>query len=175
MNRHPLPAAALLAAALLLLTACSSDDDGSSAADPSSSPSSSDTTPATQLIDYEKDDAGGVTLRKPADVAGLTGAPDDFRQYMAGFVNATVTGIQEDPECPVVVQVSQLDTSGYAAGFTGACGGAAYMWAKRDGIWQQIWVGQEIPKCSDMTKYSVPKAIAGDRCQDGKKDIAYSG
>ena len=175
MNHRQLPAVALLTAALFTMTACSSGD-GSDEATPASSPSSSETTPAAELIDYEKDGAKGVSLRKPADVAKITGAPDDFKQFMAGFVDATVAGvIEQDPECPMAVTVDRFDTSGYASGVVGDCGGAAAMWGKRDGIWQQIWVGQTIPECSDMTKYSVPQSIAGDRCWDGKKDIAYSG
>jgi hypothetical protein len=71
--------------------------------------------------------------------------------------------------------VSQLDTSGYASGGITECGGAAFMWAKRDGVWQQIWGGQDIPACEDMKKYSVPKAIAGDRCWDGKDAVEYTG
>ena len=30
---------------------------------------------------------------------------------------------------------------------------------------------QELPKCEEMTKFSIPKAIAGDTCYEGQKAV----
>lgn len=171
MKSNRLLAAALMVAALLLSGACGSDDK----ADGGTKPSSSPTTPATKLIDYEKDNNGGVEIQKAADVSKLVGAPDDFKQFIAGVIDQAVQSGGHDKTCPVTVGVSKLDTSGFATGGITDCGGAAFIWAKRDGVWQQIWGGQTTPGCDDMKKYSVPKAIAGDKCWDGKNEVAYNG
>ena len=117
----------------------------------------------------------GVTIEKVADVDKLEGAPDDFKQFIAGMFAAS-TGMFVDKDCPFSVGVAKIDTSGYAIGsmFTG--GGAAFIWSKRDGVWQQIWGGQDVPACDDLKKYSVPKAIVPDgKCFDGKDVVDYTG
>ena len=129
-----------------------------------------------ELIEYDHDDAAGVVIAKPADVAKLKGAPDDFKQFVAGIVDASKTLPEDD--CQFTVGIAKVDTSGFAAGSMHSCGGAVYIWAKRDGVWQEIWAGQELPLCDDLKKYSVPKAIGGDKCYDDKnmKDaVEYTG
>ena len=166
-----LPAAAVLAAALLFSAACGADDGKGG---PTSSPTPAE--PKAELIEYDQDEATGVTIAKPADVAKLEGAPDDFKQFIAGIVDASKTLPDED--CQFTVGVAKIDTSGFAAGSMHSCGGAVYIWAERDGVWQEIWAGQELPLCDDLKKYSVPKAIGGDKCYDDKnmKDaVEYTG
>jgi hypothetical protein len=168
MKSNRLLAAAAMAAALLLSDACGADEDGNGGTKPSSSPT-------TKLIDYEKGNSnGGVELKKAADVSKLEGAPDDFKRFIAGVTDQATQGVT-DNECPIIVGVSKIDTSGYASGSIRECGGAAFIWAKRDGVWQQIWGGQTTPGCNDMRKYSVPKAIAGEKCWDGKDEVDYTG
>ena len=161
MKSTRLPAAAALAIALLLSGACGADDGKGGT---TSSPNPAE--PKTELIEYDQDEAAGVIIAKPADVAELEGAPDDFKQFVAGIVDVSLTSPEED--CQFTVGVAKIDTSGFAAGSMHSCGGAVYIWAKRDGVWQEIWSGQEIPVCADLRKYSVPKAIAGDKCYDDK-------
>jgi hypothetical protein len=166
--------AALLAAAVLLCSACGAakDDAGETA---TSSPSSE---PASELIVYtdKPDESAGVTVESVADIPKLEGAPDDFKQFVAGLVDASTTMLV-DKECPFSVSVAKIDPNGFALGSMFACGGAAYIWAKRDGVWQEIWGGQEAPDCADMKKYSVPKSIVGDTCLDAEKQgqVEYTG
>lgn len=161
MTINRLPAVVLLTAALLISAACSSDDSDDGA-------TSSTTEPTAQLIEYDQDEPTGRNLTKAADVSKLEGAPDDFKQFIAGILDASRA--ESANECKVAVGVAKIDTSGFAAGSIRSCGGAVYIWAKRDGIWQEIWSGQELPDCADIEKYSVPKPIAGDSCYDGKKN-----
>lgn len=147
---HRLPAAAVLAA-------CGADDGRG---DTTSSPTR--TEPQTDLIEYDQDEEAGVTVTKAADLAKLKGAPDDFKQFVAGLIDGFEAPPQDD--CRFKVSVTKVDTSGFAAGSMGSCGGAMYIWAEQDGVWQEIWSGQELPVCADMKKYSVPKPIAGDKC-----------
>ena len=166
--KNRLPAAAVLAAALLLSGACSADDDPGEA---ESSPTSA--TPEAEVIEYDQEEAPGVVIAKAADVAKLEGAPDDFKQFVAGIIDSNRT--LPDDDCEFTVGVAKIDTSGFAAGSLHSCGGAAYIWAKRDGVWQEVWAGQELPQCEEMTKYSIPKSIAGDTCYEGQKEVDYTG
>jgi hypothetical protein len=161
MWTHRLPAVAVLSAALLLV-ACGADDRRGG----DTTSSSTRTEPRSELIEYDQEEAAGVTVTKAADLAKLKGAPDDFKQFVAGLID----GFEAPPhdDCQFEVDVAKIDTSGFAAGSMGSCGGAIYIWAKQDGVWQEIWSGQELPVCADMEKYSVPKPIAGDQCYRNK-------
>lgn len=154
----------MLAAALMICGACGSADDSKDAAEPTSEASS--TAPA-ELIEYDQQEAAGLSIAKPADVSKLDGAPDDFKQFIAGMIDGLKTPPDED--CQFTVGVAKVDPSGFAAGSQHSCGGAAFIWAKRDGLWQEIWSGQEAPDCDTMEKYSVPATIVGDTCLDAKK------
>jgi hypothetical protein len=153
---------------LLFAGACGSNDAKDDDA-PSPSPSN---TPS-ELIEYDRDEATGTSIAKAADVAKLEGAPADFKQFIAGIVDASK--VPADDDCQFTVAVAKVDTSGYAAGSMHSCGGAVYIWAKQDGVWQEIWSGQELPDCADMEKYSVPKAIAGDSCYENNQKVEYAG
>ena len=168
MQSIRLPAAAVLAAALLFSGACGAEDDTGGAA---SSPKP--TTPKSELIEYKQEDGGGVTIAKPADVAKLEGAPDGFKQYVAGVIDSDLTLPEEG--CEFTVHVASIETSGFATGSLHSCGGAAYIWAERDGVWQKIWAGQDLPDCETMKKYSVPKSIAGNTCWEGDQEADYTG
>jgi hypothetical protein len=164
MTPFRLPAAALVAAALLLCSACgAAKDDDKGAAAPSSSPSSA----AAELIRYDQEEPSGVSIAKAAEVSKLEGAPNDFKQFIAGLIDGLKTPPDED--CQLTVGVAKIDTSGFAFGSQHSCGGAVYIWAKQDGVWQEIWGGQELPDCDAMEKYSVPTSIVGDKCLDAEK------
>jgi hypothetical protein len=166
-----IPAALLLTVATFLTGACGAQDDTSGTA---SAPSASE--PEAELIEYTDNpsESVGVTVSKAGDVTQLEGAPDDFKQFIAGAVTGA-TAMFEDKDCPFSVGVDRIDTSGFALGSMASCGGAAFIWAKRDGVWQQIWGGQDIPACEDLSKYSVPKSFWNDSCWDGEKDVEYTG
>lgn len=126
----------------------------------------------TKVVSY----GDGVELRDSRGVAKLKGAPQDFKQYIAGAADAT--GANSDPknECAPRIFVDKLDTSGYATGAIFDCGGARLIWARRsDGIWRQIWGGQITPDCPTMERYKVPAKLIGTRCWDVKaqKDVHY--
>jgi hypothetical protein len=57
---------------------------------PSATPSAPATTsaPAGKLIDYETDDDSGATIVAAADTAKLTGAPADFKTFIAARLAA---------------------------------------------------------------------------------------
>ena len=105
----------------------------------------------------------------------LEGSPDDFKQFIAGIIGGLKTPPDED--CQLTVGVARIDPSGFAAGSQHSCGGVAFIWAKRDGVGQEIWSGQEAPDCDTMEKYSVPKTIVGGQCFDADKEghVDYSG
>ena len=172
MKSHRLPAAALLAVALLLTGACGAQDDAGGTA--TSSPSSA---PEDEVIEYTDtpDESVGVTIEKVADVATLEGAPDDFKQFVAGLIESQRGMGSLEKDCPFSVSVDVIDTSGFARGGMFTCGGAAFIWAKRDGTWQQIWGGQDYPECTELKKYSVPKSMNFDKCLEGSKAVDYTG
>jgi hypothetical protein len=162
MTSHRLPVQVVVLAILLLSGACGDSKDASE-----TEPSPREATAAAQLIDYTKDDDRGAVLRKASDVQRLHDAPDDFKHFMAGVVDAKVTSFEPDPDCPFFVSVRKLDTSGFAYGGYISCGGNAEIWAKVDGVWREIWAGQDYPDCKTMNQYSVPKALVIDgKCYD---------
>lgn len=167
MRRYLLPMA-VVAAALLFTSACGASND---AAKDSPATSSS----AAKLIEYGDD---GVKLQAAEDTVKLKGAPEDFKQFIAGAVSVVANDGSATGECePPFVSVSKVDPAGYALGYVFDCddGGAVHMWAKVDGRWRRIFDGQSIPPCDDMKKYSVPKSIAGTKCDDGSKAVEYRG
>ena len=170
MRRRPFPAAVVLAATLLLASACGSSDD-KAGAQPSSS-----TTAATKLINYEDaGGTGGVAIKKAADVVKLKGAPEDFKAFIAGIIDYASNSTEPSKECPAIVTVSRIDPAGFASGGFNMCDGYAFIWAKVDGVWQQIDAGQMFPACESMKKYSVPKTIVGDQCAQDSGNVDYTG
>jgi len=187
MRRAP-----LLAIAMLMLTAgCGgSDDPDGKGADPTTTPAPTETTQTTAtttaptttpapaptkstsnstLIDYGDDE---VIVATPADVAKLTGAPADFKAFIAADLQR-----QQDSETGVCVRtpeihVARIDTRGWAAGtnFIPKCGGDAALWAKVAGGWRQVWGQQTLPDCAVLEKYRFPASVAGTQCgtPDGK-------
>ena len=173
MTLHRLPFVIVAVATLLLSGACGSTDSTNDGAKASGSP---EPPPAT-IIDYTKVDDRGAVLRKAEDVSRLRGAPDDFKHFMAGVVDTKVNSFEPDPDCPFFVTVRKLDAAGFAEGGYISCGGNAELWAKKDGVWREIYAGQEAPDCPTLKEYSVPPAIAGDQCfdEDSKKNLEYTG
>jgi hypothetical protein len=156
----------MLAAALLLCSACGaskSDDEGAATPSGDATASSSPSPAEAELITYDQD----VSIAKAAEVSKLKGAPDDFKQFIAGLIDGLKTPPGDD--CQFTVGVEKIDTSGFAFGSQHSCGGAVYIWSKQNGVWQEIWGGQELPDCETMEKYSVPTSIVGDKCLDDEK------
>ena len=76
---------------LLLMAGCSS---GGSLPGPAS-PTSAATTPTSRIITYPND----LQLRRAEDVSKLTGAPEDFKYFMAGVVADAVKGSDANDPC----------------------------------------------------------------------------
>lgn len=172
MTPRRLPLLLVVLATLLLSSSCGGGD----AKEPSGTEAPASPA-AARLIDYTQDDDRGAVLRKATDVKKLHDAPDDFKHFMAGVVDTKVHSFEPDPDCPFFVAVRKLDPSGFAVGGYLSCGGNAEMWAKADGVWREIYAGQDYPDCKTMEKYSVPKTIALDKCfDDGFKKLRdYAG
>lgn len=172
------------AIAILLLTAgCSGSDDPKggeekTTAAPTSTTSTATTTPvpaptkstsASTLIDYGDDE---VIVANPADVARLTGAPEDFKAFIAADLlrqhNSENGACVQAPE----IHVARIDTRGWAAGgnFIPKCGGEGALWAKTAGGWRLVWSGQTLPECAVLEQHRFPATVAGTECStaDGK-------
>ena len=128
-------------------------------------------TSSQDVVDYGKEP---IVLRAASDVRKLTGAPDGFKQFIAGVTDATTSGIDPEGECPPQVEVSVIVPKGFAAGAIRACNGAAHIWAKKNGVWQQIWAGQSDPDCAAMKSNDVPEVIAGEQCWADGELVPYS-
>lgn len=172
MRRNVLLPMAVVTATLLVTGACGASND---AAKDSSASSPATSSSAAKLIEYGDD---GVHLQAAEDVDQLKGAPEDFKQFVAGAVSEVAKDGGAKGKCePPFVSVSKVDPAGYALGYVFDCddGGAVHMWAKVEGLWRRIFDGQSIPPCDDMKKYSVPTSIAGTKCDDGSKAADYRG
>lgn len=185
--RRTLPAAL----AILLLTAgCGGSDEPKGSDDPTTAPATTTPTPtvttattaaptttptptqptkASTLIDYGDDE---ITVARAADVAKLTGAPQDFKDFIVADLQR-----QQDTKDEVCtkrpeIHVGKVDTRGWAAGgiFIPQCGGNAALWAKVAGGWREVWGGQTLPDCAVLEKYRFPSGVAGSECgtTDGK-------
>lgn len=126
-------------------------------------------------IDYG---AEGVTLQRASDVDKLVGAPADFKKFIASVVTKATAGSNPSDQCAPTVAVDRIDPAGFASGGISDCGGAAIIWARKNGTWNQLWGGQMQPGCAEMEAAGVPKAIesvAGTGCFDKASNavVAY--
>lgn len=132
--------------------------------------------PIGTLIDYETTDEDGATIAVAADTSKLTGAPADFKTFIAGELTKTPStdeGCTEPPQ----IYVARVATGGWARGgyFIPQCGGYATLWAKSNGAWQDVWRGQSLVDCATLQRFAFPARVAGDTCLDGEDAVAYSG
>nr|MCW2728376.1 hypothetical protein [Aeromicrobium sp.] len=199
MTRTP-ALAALTTTVVLLLGACGASDDepaasaptpstaAPSSASPTATPVAATTTPAPtpsttaptaaaptgKLISYETED-GGVMITRASDTGKLTGAPSDFKAFIARELEdaAPEEGCTEKPQ----ISVDRLDTGGWARGghFIPQCGGYATLWARSGGSWQAVWSGQSLVECSTLTKHRFPARVAGKQCLEGDATVPYAG
>jgi len=198
MIRTKALAATLTTAAMLLLGACGSDEPQAAGTTSTAAPTTAApttvptttapttpeptkssatptaTTPSGKLISYADGDDTGVTIATAADTARLTGAPADFKTFIAAELatSSTDEGCTEAPQ----ISVDLLDTGGWARGghFIPQCGGYATLWAKSGGTWKDVWGGQSLVECSTLEQYAFPARVAGDQCLKGDDAVAYT-
>ncbi len=203
MTRTRLIAVALATSTVLLLGACGSDGDDAAAApststdSPASSaaPTTKAPSPTTKTpkptptattkepavkpgtyIDYEAVNEDGISIAEPSDASKLTGAPADFKSYVAALIEKQATqGVEGCTEAPQI-NVTQIDTGGWARGgyFIPGCGGSAALWAKSGGTWKQAWTGQSLVDCATLERYDFPSRLAGSTCDAGGDSKAYT-
>lgn len=145
--------AAGLAATLAILAGCGTS--GVDQADPR----------PTAPVTFGKE---GIAVKRPADVLKLEGTPDDFQQFIAGRLDEAVsTRDPEFPECVPTVSVYVYDPKGFASGSRTDCGGYAIIWAKKGGVWREVWGGQDLAACSELKAKHVPPSVVHDqKCYD---------
>jgi hypothetical protein len=123
--------------------------------------------------------ANGVAVKKPVDVRKLAGAPEDFQQFIAGRLDEAVsTRDPEFPECVPTVNVNVYDPTGFASGSRTDCGGYAIIWAKKGGVWQEVWGGQDLAACSELKALHVPPSVVPDQkcyAKGAQKAERYTG
>jgi hypothetical protein len=114
--------------------------------------------PTTQVtLDYGGD---GVAVEQPADVSQLTGAPDDFKTFVAGLASKAQQAGKACPDAFHGITVQKL-RGDFALGAVNDCGGYAALWARVDGRWQEILGTQEQWSCADLAAHDVPEGFAG--------------
>lgn len=192
---------AVLAGTMLALSACGSSDGTSDAAEPSAetpttttaaptraTPSATTATPTPKatasttprpmgdLLDYETADEDGAMITVAADTGKLTGAPGDFKSFIAGELTKK-SSVDEGCTEPPQIYVSRIDTGGWARGghFIPQCGGYATLWAKSGGSWKDVWSGQSLVDCETLERFAFPVRVAGDSCLDGEEAVTYAG
>jgi hypothetical protein len=167
MNSRP-TFVALFATVLLVSGGCGGNS-GPSSDKRATSASPSTAASAGALISYGKH---GVSLENVGDVAKLKGAPEDFKTFITGLLE----DMKPDEDCQYkpAYAVDAIDPAGYASGGFGDCGGVYLIWARVAGQWKQVLDGQDHPRCEDLTRLAIPKAIVandrvgGDTCYDAK-------
>jgi hypothetical protein len=204
MTRTRLLALTLAVSAALVLGGCGSDGGKDESADPATTTSTPPAAPSTSVpttsepspeptdaattaapdepakpgtfLDYEAIDEDGIRIASAADTSKLTGAPDDFKSFVAALIKKQaaqqVEGCTEAPQ----IYVTQIDTSGWARGSYSipGCGGAAALWAKSGGAWTEAWSGQSLVDCATLHRYAFPSRLAGDTCDSGGGTKPYS-
>lgn len=159
----------LLAALLIVAGGCGGDPapatDGTAT---SASPSPA----AGKVIRFPGD---GVTIEDEKDVSKLTGAPEDFKAFIADLIE----NVEADETCEhaPAYSVDAIDPAGYASGGFGQCGGHYIIWASVAGQWREVLAGQDHPRCDDLTRLAIPREILGsgigDTCYDGEREVPY--
>lgn len=131
--------------------------------------------PAGKLIDYASGDDSGVTIATASDTGRLTGAPADFKTFIAAELakGSTDVSCTEKPQ----ISVDMVDTGGWARGgyFVPQCGGYAALWAKSDGSWKSVWSGQSLVDCATLTSFAFPVRVVGGQCLEGQDAVTYTG
>lgn len=131
---------------------------------------------AGTLIPYPN----GVDILTAADTAKLTGAPEDFKGFLAGQLDSVLREAGNPTACRSYVQigVQAVHTGGYASGHvavlnrspdvTCISSGNLVIWVRKDGAWRQLAsTGDVALGCAVLEEAGAPSAVAGPQCYDG--------
>lgn len=113
---------------------------------------------------------GGVNVKKPSDLAKLTGAPTDFVDYIGELLADQMRVADPSAGCDdaAVVGVDGIDArTGVAIGSQWACGdgGWASIWIRRNGRWMEAVGTQMGWSCEELEKFRVPQQIVAPTCE----------
>lgn len=125
--------------------------------------------PGAQVMDYTRITGlpDGVVIRTPDSVDALSGAPQDFRDYLAHRIS------QVDPvsECPTLIGVQLVRTDGFAVGVLRGCGDVQVAWVKVNGVWRTVASAAEGLDCSVLARQKVPPAMADLDCPPARSAL----
>lgn len=126
--------------------------------------------PPVELIDYTAITGlpDGVIIRTPDSVDALSGAPQDFHDYLAGRIAAA-----DVLECSLTIGVQKVRTDGYAVGTLRGCDDLHVVWARQEGVWTEVASGRQGFGCSALETHGVPAVIAGPQCLDGTSFVPF--
>lgn len=114
------------------------------------------------LVDYVDPEltSEGATVTTPDHLTGLTGAPEDFRSYLAGRLgNADII------DCSLTITVQRIDTAGWAIGTTSSCDEQRrVVWSRGPGGWGEIGSPSGDLDCEALEQQGVPRRVVGDAC-----------
>jgi hypothetical protein len=171
----PLRVALLLsvASALVVSGAWLATSDGSPPPPPS--------VRAGELIKYHGTASRGVL---PLGPERLPGAPASFRMYVKKELHRVWDLLGHYPNCRTSPEifVHAIRTDGFALGgeitrprgaHCDGGGGAAYIWAIRQGEWKPVIGTQDEWPCDRLLKFAVPSEIGVDECYDGVQVVPY--
>lgn len=126
--------------------------------------------PLVELVDYTAITGlpDGVIIRTPDSVDALSGAPQDFRDYLSDRIAAA-----DVLECSLTIGVQKVRTDGYAVGTLRGCDDLRVVWARQEGVWTEVASGRQGFGCSALETHGVPAVIAGPQCLDGTSFVPF--
>jgi len=127
---------------------------------------------------------GSVQITKPSDLSGLTGAPEEFIDFLGRELADAAQKAEAFTDCDGSgFSVHGIDSEiGVATGDEWECqSGGSVLWIRWKGRWVLGQTSQEGWNCSTLEQYRVPAAIAAPTCDassgqgDGTREIRYEG
>lgn len=103
----------------------------------------------------------GVVVQKPADAALLTGATDEFKDFIVGLAADANKAGESCPDAFHGITVFKIHDL-YASGAVNDCGGYVAIWSAMDGAWREILGTQDAWECDELDKYDVPHSLVED-------------
>jgi len=133
------------------------------------------------LITYHGTEARAVL---PVGPDRLPGAPASFRKFVKKTLQHDWNLLGYYPSCKTapMIFVHAIRTDGFAMGsettrprgpHCDGGGGAAEIWAIRNGAWKTVIGSQDYWPCDKLEKFAIPSEIGVDECYDGVQLVPY--